>query len=150
RSHLHDRVLMQYADVLEFSRKSLPELFNLASSELSSQFGMKRGHIARFTDRTAPCAEPLPRSVVIPARKAGRAPSRNASLYRSEGSMDSRRSSMIRSPARGTINHSLGQSLADIKIKDNYVFKGIVAAEPAKPRACGCVQPPPITDQVAP
>ncbi|XP_031481730.1 uncharacterized protein LOC116251539 isoform X5 [Nymphaea colorata] len=55
RSYLHDRSLMQYGDTLEASGKSLPELLNCSASVLSSQFGMKRGHIARFTDRTTAC-----------------------------------------------------------------------------------------------
>ncbi|KAF2312762.1 hypothetical protein GH714_039938 [Hevea brasiliensis] len=53
---------------------------------------------------------------------------------------------------QSSINYdkSLEQSLADFKIKDGYIFKGIVAAGPAEPRACGCVQPPPVVDEVAP
>ncbi|PNY06359.1 hypothetical protein L195_g002823 [Trifolium pratense] len=35
------------------------------------------------------------------------------------------------------------------KIRDGYVFKGIVASEPSEPRACGCVKPPQVSDQVA-
>ncbi|KAF3431654.1 hypothetical protein FNV43_RR26385 [Rhamnella rubrinervis] len=62
RSYLHDRSLLQYGDKLESSGKSLPELLNLSAENLSTQFGMKRGHIARFIDRTSACTEPLPKS----------------------------------------------------------------------------------------
>ncbi|KAL1551178.1 hypothetical protein AAHA92_19053 [Salvia divinorum] len=41
------------------------------------------------------------------------------------------------------------QSMASFKIKDGYVFKGIVAAMPAEPRACGCVEPPSVVENVA-
>ncbi|XP_060212287.1 uncharacterized protein LOC132639921 [Lycium barbarum] len=53
RSYLHDRVLMQYADKLEESGNSLTELLNLSTVDFTSKFGMKRGHVARFTDKTA-------------------------------------------------------------------------------------------------
>ena len=55
-------------------------------------------------------------------------------------------------PSNGNINYekSLEQSLAEFQIKDGHIFKGIVAAGPAEPRACGCVQPPPVVDEVAP
>ncbi|KAI7993983.1 Peroxiredoxin-like 2A [Camellia lanceoleosa] len=60
--------------------------------------------------------------------------------------------SMTRSPARSSTNYDVSaeQSMVDLKIKDGHIFKGIVAAAPAEPRACGCVQPPPIVDNVAP
>ncbi|KAL0396877.1 UNVERIFIED_CONTAM: hypothetical protein Scaly_0136100 [Sesamum calycinum] len=57
RSYLHDRALMQYGDQLEASGKGLPELLSLSTLDLSSQYGMKRGHIARFMDRTK-CSAP--------------------------------------------------------------------------------------------
>lgn len=60
--------------------------------------------------------------------------------------MQSVRSSLSRTGA----NKSLEQSLADFKIKDGYTFKGIVAAGPAVPRVCGCIQAPPVNEKVAP
>ncbi|CAB4285913.1 unnamed protein product [Prunus armeniaca] len=42
--------------------KCLSELLNLSPGDLSSQFGMKRGHVARFMDRTSACADHLPNS----------------------------------------------------------------------------------------
>lgn len=53
---------------------------------------------------------------------------------------------------RSTINYdaTIEQSMADFKIKDGYVYKGVVAALPDEPRACGCIQPPPIIEDVAP
>ncbi|KAF5946838.1 hypothetical protein HYC85_017066 [Camellia sinensis] len=51
RLYLHDRALSQYGDKLESSGKSLQELLGLSTDEISSQFGMKRGHIARFMEK---------------------------------------------------------------------------------------------------
>ncbi|KAM7487547.1 hypothetical protein LguiB_025031 [Lonicera macranthoides] len=151
RSYLHDHALMQYAEKLESSKKGLPELLNISTVELSSQFGMKRGHLARFMDRTNACAaDPLPPSYVLPARKRDTAPSRNNSIYMNEYlSVNSRKMhSMTRSTTRSIAYDE--QSMADFKIKDGQIFKGVVAAVPAEPRACGCIQPPPIVDSVAP
>ncbi|KDP31421.1 hypothetical protein JCGZ_11797 [Jatropha curcas] len=152
RSYLHDRALMQYGDKLEASEKCLPELLNLSSGDLSTQFGMKRGHIARFTDRSNACAEPLPKTYNQTAKKITSATSGNDSIYKSLGSVKSKnmQSTSKFSPSSINYDKSLQQSLADFKIKDGYIFKGIVAAGPAEARACGCVQPPPVVDEVAP
>ncbi|KAG8498790.1 hypothetical protein CXB51_005134 [Gossypium anomalum] len=125
RTYLHDRALMQYGDKLEASRKSLPELLNLSTEDLSSQFGMKRGHIARFTDRNNKCTDPLPKSYGLPPRKLTK-----YTTYK----MQTIRKSFCRSSTNN--DRSLEESLADFKIKDGYIFKGIVAAGPAEPRAC--------------
>lgn len=153
RSYLHDRALMQYGDKLEASGKCLPELLSLSSGDLSAQFGMKRGHIARFTDRTSACAEPLPKPYNQPARKMTGTESGNNSVSKSFGSVNSKmKQSTSKLSPRSSMDYekSLEQSLADFKIKDGYVFKGIVASGPAEPRACGCVQPPAVVDEVAP
>ncbi|KAK6931396.1 Peroxiredoxin-like 2A/B/C [Dillenia turbinata] len=155
RTYLHDRALMQYADRLEASGKGLPELLGLSATDLSSQFGMKRGHIARFTDRSSSCAaDPLPASYAGPVRRRVTTASRNDSLYNSQhGTLSSRKmQSMNRSTMRINSNNekSLEQSMAEFKIQDGHIFKGIVAAEPAEARLCGCVQPPPIVEDVAP
>ncbi|KAM4121355.1 hypothetical protein ACJW30_03G201600 [Castanea mollissima] len=124
RSYLHDRGLIQYGDEIESDGRCLSELLNLGHEELSSQFGMKRGHIARFMDRTSSCADLLPEPHAFPPPNKISMPSRNNSrVYKT---LDSR------------------------NIKDGYMFKGIVGAEPAEPRVCGCVKPPPIVDTVAP
>ncbi|CAL5430722.1 unnamed protein product [Camellia sinensis] len=130
RSYLHDRALMQYGDRLEAPGKCLPELLGLSTGDLSTQFGIKRGHIARFTDRTIACAAaPLP-------------PSFNSIKMQST----------TRSPAGSSTNYDVSaeRSMVDLRIKDGHIFKAIVAAAPAEPRASGCVQPPPIVDNVAP
>lgn len=154
RSYLHDRALIQYGDKLEASGKCLPELLSLSIGDISSQFGMKRGHIARFMDRTGACADPSIKSYApLHARKMTSIPSRNDSNLKSLGSLNSQRmQSTSKYPTRNSINYdkSLEQSLASFKIKDGSVFKGIVAAGPAEPRACGCIQPPPVIDTVAP
>lgn len=153
RTYLHDRALMQYGDKLEASRKCLPELLSLSNEDLSSQFDMKRGHIARFTDRINPCTDPLPKSYGLNARKITGTPSTNNSIYKNSASISSNKmQNKAKSFARSITNDDKlpEESLADFKIKDGYVFKGIVAAGPAEPRACGCIQPPPIVDDVAP
>ncbi|KAJ9709462.1 hypothetical protein PVL29_001101 [Vitis rotundifolia] len=154
RSYLHDRALMQYGDKLESSGKFLPELLNLSITDLSSQFGMKRGHIARFTDRNIACAEPLPAGYTLRTKRMMTTPSRNNSILKSEvSSVNSRKiPSTSRAPTRANsiYDRSLEQALSEIKIKDGRVVKGIVAAVPAEPRACGCVQPPPIAEDVCP
>ncbi|XP_048229250.1 uncharacterized protein LOC8264644 isoform X2 [Ricinus communis] len=153
RSYLHDRALMQYGDKLEESGKSLPELLSLSNGDLSSQFGMKRGHVARFTDRTIACSEALPKSYALPPRKMTSAASGNESTFKSFKSINSKyMQSTSKYPSNHSINYdkALEQSLAEFKINDGHIFKGIVAAGPAEPRACGCVQPPPVVDEVAP
>ncbi|XAR55962.1 hypothetical protein NMG60_11036224 [Bertholletia excelsa] len=155
RSYLHDRALMQYGDKLEASGKCLPELLSMNTADLSSQFGMKRGHIARFMDRTSACAEgPLPASYLLALSSKGRTnpPARNSS-----GELSSGNSRKLHSGIRSSIGRtsrkyeiSVEQSIADLKIKDGHIFKGIVAAAPPEPRACGCVQAPPVVKNVAP
>lgn len=147
---------MQYADKLEVSGKCLPELLNMSTGDLYSQFGMKRGHLARFMDRTSECTnDPLPASVARTARHRT-APSRNNSTFDKSELMtiNSRKlNSMVRAaPANNSMAYdvTIEQSLASFKMKDGQVFKGIVAAMPDEPRGCGCVQPPPIVDNVAP
>ncbi|THG23107.1 hypothetical protein TEA_028700 [Camellia sinensis var. sinensis] len=152
RSYLHDRTLMQYGDQLEISGKCLPELLGLSAVDLSAQFGMKRGHIARFMDRSSPCeADPLP---ALPPRQKNPAPSRDNSIYKSElSSLNTRKMQiMMRSFGRNSNKSEVPveQTLADLKIKEGHIFKGIVAAAPAESRACGCVKAPPIVENVAP
>ncbi|OVA16884.1 hypothetical protein BVC80_9049g9 [Macleaya cordata] len=151
RSYLHDRALLQYGDKLEASGKSLPEILNMNPSILSSDFGMKRGHIARFTDRTSSCAIPIPPTYVLPARKKTALLSMSDSVHGSElGSLNSRKvPTVARTSTRGSRNYnqSLEKSLSDIKIKEGHVFKGIVAAEPAGSTSCGCVQAPNVLDE---
>lgn len=67
RTYLHDRSLMQYADRLESSGKCLPELLSLSVEDLTSQFRMKRGHIARFIDRNSSCVDPLTKRFDTPS-----------------------------------------------------------------------------------
>ncbi|KAJ6899483.1 hypothetical protein NC652_025825 [Populus alba x Populus x berolinensis] len=130
RSYLHDRALLQYGDKLEASGKCLPELLSLSTGDLSSHFGMKRGHIARLMDRTGACEDPLLKSYApLTARKMNSRVSRNNSNFKSDASVGSKKMQTI---------------------SNGYIFKGVVAAGPAELRACGCVQPPPVVDSVAP
>lgn len=105
-------------------------------------------------DRTSSCADLLPKPHALPPTNKISMPSRNSShVYKT---LDSRnvQSSTKKSPGpksvrRVTSDKSIEQSLVDLKIKDGYMFKGIVGAEPAEPRVCCCVKPPPIVDTVA-
>ncbi|XP_073147847.1 uncharacterized protein [Henckelia pumila] len=140
RSYLHDRALMQYGDKLEATQKCLPEILSLATAHLSAQFGMKRGHIARFTDRTSACAaDPLPPSYNLPPRRRN-----TISTVRSGKTLS------LRDNRNGVDNSALEQSMASFKNNVGHMFKGIVAAVPEEPRACCCVSPPPIVENVAP
>ncbi|XP_008243878.1 PREDICTED: uncharacterized protein LOC103342089 [Prunus mume] len=151
RSYLHDRALMQYGDRIESSGKCLSELLNLSPGDLSSQFGMKRGHVARFMDRTSACADHLPNSHPSLATEKISLLSKNTSIQRSFQSVNSQKfHSKLPTRNSSTNSKSLQQSLASFKIRDGYIFKGIVSMEPAEPRACGCVQPPPVVEKVAP
>lgn len=143
---------MNYADKLESARKSLSELLSLSMADLSAMFGMKRGHVARFLDRTRECAtEPLPASYSLQARRRTPGTPRNTSIYKRELSSVNSRKTMTGSSAKSSqADISLEQSMADLKIKEGHAFKGIVASLPAEPRACGCVQPPPVVENVAP
>jgi hypothetical protein len=143
RTYLHDRTLMQYAEKLEDSTKCLPQILNMTTTDLSTQFGMKRGHAARFTDRTN--AHTDNRSYA--AKKVTIAPS---SKSFASSSSTTRIPSFTKYPSRTKSDKSIEQSIADFKIKDGYIFKGVVASAPAEPRACGCVEAPPVVDQVAP
>lgn len=137
RIYLHDRALMEHAEKLEASNKSLTELLGLSTIVLSSQFSMKRGHVARFIDRTRTSRILMPPNYTLPARQ------RNYSR-----SVTPRTMQMFRSISKDEI--SLDQSVFESKIREGYVFKGMVAAGPAEPRLCGCIQPPEVVDDVAP
>lgn len=69
RTYLHDRNLMEYADTLEASGKTLAELLHTNSTDLSTEYHMKRGHVARFLDRGSACGIQLPKDLTLPARK---------------------------------------------------------------------------------
>ncbi|KAH7684071.1 Thioredoxin-like protein [Dioscorea alata] len=137
RIYLHDRALMEYAEKLEASNKSLTELLGSSTIALSSQFSMKRGHVARFIDQTRTSRISMPPNYTLPARQ------RNYSR-----SVTPRTMQMFRSISKDEI--SLDQSVFESKIREGYVFKGMVATGPAEPRLCGCIQPPEVVDDVAP
>ncbi|KAI4314035.1 hypothetical protein L6164_026978 [Bauhinia variegata] len=149
RSYLHDRGLMQYAEKMEASGKCLPEILNLSTTDLASQFDMKRGHIARFLDRTK-CNDSSLKLRAIQTRKRTSMVRRNDSIPSSLASVNSNITGRFQVRSNATPDRSIEQSLVDLKIREGYIFKGIVASEPADARACGCVQPPPVAEQVAP
>ncbi|XP_024535071.1 uncharacterized protein LOC9657391 [Selaginella moellendorffii] len=54
RAFLDDRGLFQYADALEATGKTLADLRRGSSSVLSTRYGMKKGHAARFMEQENP------------------------------------------------------------------------------------------------
>ena len=149
RSYFHDRSLMEYADRLETSRKSLAELLTLSTLVLSSQFGMKRGHITRFIDRGCACRVAMPRSYALPARQR----TVSSVSLQNDSFLSSRKMQNVRSTLRASSKYGsiIDKPISDFKVDDDYVFKGIVAAGSAEPRFCCCGHPPPIIDDcVAP
>ncbi|KGN52006.1 uncharacterized protein LOC101217484 [Cucumis sativus] len=140
RTYLHDRSLMPYADRLESTGKCLPELLSISVEDLTSQFHMKRGHIARFHDRKSSCVDP--------STNKFDAPLASTSIKRTYQSNSSKRMQSMRS--RNFQDKTVEQAMSEFKIEDGYEFKGIVATELAGHIACGCVQPPHIVDKIAP
>lgn len=139
---------MQYGDKLEASGKCLPELLNLDAAELSSQFGMKRGHLARFTNRTSECSKnPSPASITLSERQREIPSTKNSKYKRDLMSASPRKLQSVR---RGPLKSNSIASLSDFKLKDDHIYKGIVAAMPDEPRGCGCVLSPSIAKNVAP
>ncbi|KAL3578597.1 hypothetical protein D5086_020101 [Populus alba] len=87
-----------FVDKLEASGKCLPELLSLSTGDLSSHFGMKRGHIARLMDRTGACEDPLLKSYApLTARKMNSRVSRNNSNFKSDASVGSKKMQTISS-----------------------------------------------------
>ncbi|CAL5406369.1 unnamed protein product [Camellia sinensis] len=82
RSYLHDRALIQYGDKLESFGKSLQELLELSTDEISSQLGMKKGHISRFIEKgtsnsSAPDPLQQPPQALTSTRKTSKTSSNN-------------------------------------------------------------------------
>ncbi|KAJ8774513.1 hypothetical protein K2173_016959 [Erythroxylum novogranatense] len=148
RTYLHDRTLIQYGDALEASGKCLPELLSLSNKDLTSQFGMKRGHYVRFSNRTSACAEPTSNS--SSRKMMFQKTANDDNIFQSSGSIVATK--VQSGPKKGSYfdDKSVDQSQADMKTKDGHMFKGIVSAGPPEPRVCGCIKPPPVVDVVAP
>lgn len=145
---------MDYSDKLENSGKSLADLLSMSTADLSARFGIKRGHIARFMDKTPSwAAEHSPASYSFKGRRQTTGPSRNTSIYTRElSSLNSRKNMTAGSTGKFSqaSDTSIEQSIADLKIKEGYIFKGIVSSMPAEPRACGFIHAPSVVENVAP
>lgn len=158
RTYLHDRNLMQYADQLEESGKRLPELLSTTPGDLVSQYGMRRGHVARFVDRSSACGVILPSDLTLPARKRPGDADSDVSSFVSRisdpsdahaGSLPGHR----RRPSHESSNFrhfdSDGNKTDDGGDKA-VPIKGIVANGDTPPRLCGLVQPKRVTNDVTP
>ncbi|KAH7280495.1 hypothetical protein KP509_37G070500 [Ceratopteris richardii] len=147
RAYLHDRVLMQYADKLEDSGKNLAELLSLSPASLNVEFGMRRGHVAKFIDRASASAIVMPPSLTpVPVNLR----CRRSSFSASEESSLHVPSASLQSSFRGKGLSEGGESLLLAQVGSGGSFKGVVAALPAPPRFCGLIAPPPIPDDVVP
>lgn len=146
RSYLHDRSLMQYGDTLEASGKSLPELLSCSASVLSSQFGMKRGHIARFTDRTTACGFSTRPSYRI-RTLSSTSTNWNGSEIRASESQKIPISPRL---SRRTSSISSEKSVAELRTKEGHSFKGVVSKAVAEQRPGEPVKPPHLAEDVAP
>lgn len=91
----------------------------------------------------------MPPSYNVPAREKSMITTTKNNILRDESTSTRR---VLAAKYRGSsVSESyIEQSAIDPKISEGHVFKGIVAAEPAEPRLCGCIQPPPVADDVAP
>lgn len=151
RTYLHDRSLMRYADRMEASGLKLPDLLSMTTASLSSQFGMKRIHAARFVRRENSFRVCVPSSYVPPTTE------NNVSCTTENCNVDehgSNKGALHTLKSHLSVNQkydsSTTKAVLDLKLKEGHVFKGIVASNPADSRLCGCIQPPPIVDDVAP
>ncbi|CAJ1951963.1 unnamed protein product [Sphenostylis stenocarpa] len=125
--------LMQYADKMEDCGKNPSELINLSTTDLSTQFETKSCHTARFVNRRI-SDDSFKLHALAARRKSSIMMHRDDSIPKSFGSNSS--NSLTRSHIRSNAAFdALEQSMAEMKIKEGYVFKGIVAAEPAESRA---------------
>lgn len=91
----------------------------------------------------------MPPSYNVPAREKSMTSTSKSNIH-GEESTSTRRVLNAKYRGSSVYESSIEQSAPDPKIREGYAFKGIVAAEPAEPRLCGCIQPPPIADDVAP
>lgn len=163
RTYLHDRSLMPYADKLEASGKGLTELLNSSPATLSSEFGMKRGHVARFIDRASACTITMPPALIpVPASRRRRSSSTLSVSHSADDSPHVPSSPFTHGqvgelapntpPARRS-SQEFAPSFKDeesLQASNPTTFKGIVAAAPAPARLCGLVSPPPVPRDVAP
>ncbi|MCO5564451.1 hypothetical protein L7F22_018112 [Adiantum nelumboides] len=138
-TYLHDRSLMEYAEKLDVSSKGLPELLNLSPSTLSTQYGLKRGYVARIFDRAMACG------IVMPPSLTPVSTSHRRSSFGLSKDLDSYKSSPNRPFSETTSSVKPFNSVSDVG-RDKFVatvgsFKRIVAAIPLEPRFFGIISP---------
>ncbi|KAH9314405.1 hypothetical protein KI387_023032, partial [Taxus chinensis] len=153
RTYLHDRSLMEYADNLESSGKSLPELMSTDPRVLSSQYGMKRGHVARFIDRSTACGIAMPPTMVLPARKKMGTSISGVSDFSISPSVQTLKSNIpTKAPGSAPFRASMTRDISYKAQSEqrNAIMKGIVAAAPPDPRFCGLVKAPHVGEDVVP
>ncbi|CAM6017906.1 unnamed protein product [Sphagnum balticum] len=145
RIYLHDRSLMQYADKLEASGRNLSELLNTQPSVLTSEYGMKRGHLARFVDRDSACGIEMPSTLSLPARKRTLAHQGMRMAYnKNDKNNDGKSSRMIKSGFQEPVVLRKIASATTAK-------KGIYSAAPNKSvHFCGMLSPHFGSEEVTP
>ncbi|KAL2633383.1 hypothetical protein R1flu_004862 [Riccia fluitans] len=162
RLYLHDRNLMQYGNVLESSGERLRELLNISPSELVSNYGMRRGHVARFHDRLyATSAGSLASNSRCPEE---------ADVYSEAGSYLSRQSESIpaeihnfvndNGAVRQTLHKRHGSDAAAASSLNSYnrsysendvvPIHGIVANKDSPARLCGLIRSRRVMNDVTP
>jgi len=147
RTYLHDHLLMDYADTLEASGKTLSELLSTPPAELTRDYKMKRGHVARFLDRGSACAIQLPKDLVLPARKVTAAHHGGAPL-----SPPKKRPT---SPPRMTTPPDSGIKMVTstqetTSSKPPVVHQAAIFSAPSvTPRLCGLLQPGGLKEEVS-
>lgn len=159
RTYLHDHLLMEYADTLEASGKTLSELLSTNPAELTREYKMKRGHVARFLDRGSACAIQLPRDLVLPARKV-------TAAHHGGSPMSPPRSRPMSLPKERNqdptpeFGHPSVRMVESQESKTPVVLqptstqpppssKGIFSAPSATPRLCGLVKPGGLKEEVS-
>ncbi|XP_024375270.1 uncharacterized protein [Physcomitrium patens] len=156
RTYLHDRLLMEYADTLEASGKNLQELLIAKPSELTKEYKMKRGHVARFLDKKSNSTIQLPTDLVLPARKITAArhggapislprtltmsPPRQRRSEHSNTSTDSTDGGSTSPAVSDLQEYEAPVIMAPMSAQPPVITKGIFSAPEAETRLCGLVK----------
>lgn len=151
---------MEYADTLESSGKTLSELLSTSPAELTREYKMKRGHVARFLDRGSACAIQLPKDLVLPARKVTAAHHGGPAMSppRSRPMSPPRQRNQdpaeeLAPPGIRMVSSTREESKPPVLLEPTSTqpppSKGIFSAPSVAPRLCGLVKPGGIKEEVS-